>query len=501
MADTNRLVLPLLSASQAQKHVTVNEALERLDAIVQLVVQSFSQDSPPATPQNGQVWAIGANPVNDWAGHPGELALWSNGGWLFIVPRAGWRAAMGTELRVWDGTAWSEITLPELQNLPGVGIGASFDGTNRLTVSADATLFTHDGGGHQVKINKAAAGDTAALLFQTGFSGRAEIGTLGSDGFGIKVSADGSAWQTALSVAPATGALSLGVALSPASGGTGVANDPAATLTRNGAHALTLTTTAPSAVTLPTGGTLATLSGTETLSNKTLTAPVLDGTVSGTAITQSTTDTTAGRLLRVGDFGVGRVLRITDFTAELHPGIYEYVESSSVGAPGDGSSFWGHCVVIRNAVGGVLVFASRGSAGSSARVWIGSRNGTTGAITWVDLYHAKNVLGTVSQSGGVPTGAIIERGSNANGQYTRFADGTQMCWHTLTTSSSAATTWTFPAAFTAAPNVTGCATATALSVVVQDSAPTTTAASFSARDKTDARRADSVRVQAIGRWF
>jgi len=42
-------------------------------------------------------------------------------------------------------------------------------------------------------------------------------------------------------------------------------------------------------------------------------------------------------------------------------------------------------------------------------------------------YRRGNILGTVSQSGGVPTGAIIERGSNANGSYVRFADGTQEC--------------------------------------------------------------------------
>jgi hypothetical protein len=42
-------------------------------------------------------------------------------------------------------------------------------------------------------------------------------------------------------------------------------------------------------------------------------------------------------------------------------------------------------------------------------------------------FRRGNILGTVSQSGGVPTGAIIERGSNANGEYIRWADGTQIC--------------------------------------------------------------------------
>ncbi|WP_395026256.1 hypothetical protein [Comamonas odontotermitis] len=70
------------------------------------------------------------------------------------------------------------------------------------------------------------------------------------------------------------------------------------------------------------------------------------------------------------------------------------------------------------------------------------------------------ILGTVSQSGGVPTGAIVQRGSNANGEFVRFADGTQFCFFTLsnTAQSMAADaqvqftpTWTFPAAFAAPP--------------------------------------------------
>ncbi|MFU7708759.1 phage tail protein [Aeromonas veronii] len=42
-------------------------------------------------------------------------------------------------------------------------------------------------------------------------------------------------------------------------------------------------------------------------------------------------------------------------------------------------------------------------------------------------YKRKNILGPVSQVAGIPTGAIIERGSNANGEYIKFADGTLVC--------------------------------------------------------------------------
>jgi hypothetical protein len=55
-------------------------------------------------------------------------------------------------------------------------------------------------------------------------------------------------------------------------------------------------------------------------------------------------------------------------------------------------------------------------------------DGTTGITTPDgDVYAEGNILGTVSQSGGVPTGAIIERGSNANGSFVKYADGTMIC--------------------------------------------------------------------------
>lgn len=49
-------------------------------------------------------------------------------------------------------------------------------------------------------------------------------------------------------------------------------------------------------------------------------------------------------------------------------------------------------------------------------------------VTGEDIYYQGNILGTVSQSGGTPTGAIIEEDSNANGSYVKFADGTMICW-------------------------------------------------------------------------
>jgi hypothetical protein len=91
----------------------------------------------------------------------------------------------------------------------GVGINATADTTNRLAIAAAASLFNHAGNGHQQKINKAAAGDTASVLYQTGFSGRAEMGTAGDDDFHFKVSPDGSAWTEAMVIDKDTGKVDL----------------------------------------------------------------------------------------------------------------------------------------------------------------------------------------------------------------------------------------------------------------------------------------------------
>lgn len=56
---TPKLALPLLLAAQAQKHVTHNEALLRLDAVVQLAVLERTRSVPPATPVDGDAYLIG----------------------------------------------------------------------------------------------------------------------------------------------------------------------------------------------------------------------------------------------------------------------------------------------------------------------------------------------------------------------------------------------------------------------------------------------------------
>src|SRR5699024_10487958 len=87
-------------------------------------------------------------------------------------------------------------------------VNTGADAVNRLAVRAGAVLLTHEGAGHQLKINKAGAGDTASLLFQSDWDGHAEMGLAGTNDFSVKVSPDGSAWVTALAIDAASGTVS-----------------------------------------------------------------------------------------------------------------------------------------------------------------------------------------------------------------------------------------------------------------------------------------------------
>jgi hypothetical protein len=129
---------------------------------------------------------------------------------------------------------------------------------------------------------------------------------------------------------------------------------------------------------------------------------------------------------------------------------------------------------------------------------------TTGANTVV----AQAIVGTVSQSAGTPTGAIVERGTNANGEYTRFADGTQICSHSFVTDATNEQVWTFPAAFSASPqttaNVAG-SSSTSLQGVKISSISATTAGfrvtSITSGSSTVSQIAATIRMIAVGTWF
>jgi hypothetical protein len=351
------LRLPLMQASQAQKHVTHNEALNVLDTVAQLSVISRSIAAPPVA-QDGDRYLVPVDSTGVWADQEGNVALFDGNVWLFFTPMTGWLAfdqSVGDYV-YFDGAIWGELPKEtQFSGLQNVGINTAADATNRLSISAPATLLSHEGAGHQIKVNKAGISDTASLLFQTNWSGRAEMGLNGSNHWSLKISPDGSSWQDALSFDPTTAA------------------------------------------------------------------------VSGAAVQSSATDTTAGRLMRA-DYGYG---------------------------PG-------------------------------------------------------NVVGTVAQVGGVPTGGVIESGSTVDGAYTRFACGMLICTSPPIIADvnvgigalfkSAVQTWTYPSTFVAAPVVSGGNVDDVANLWVtagQANAANCNAVVFGHASATGA----SFSLTAIGRWF
>ncbi|WP_010546078.1 DUF2793 domain-containing protein [Sphingomonas elodea] len=89
-SPTPRLALPLLAPGQAQKEMTHNEALVRIDIAVQASVVA-ELAVPPAAPTPGQCWLVGSAPQGAWSGNTAAIAGWTDGGWRFVAPAEGMR--------------------------------------------------------------------------------------------------------------------------------------------------------------------------------------------------------------------------------------------------------------------------------------------------------------------------------------------------------------------------------------------------------------------------
>ncbi|MFT4013183.1 MAG: DUF2793 domain-containing protein [Paracoccus sp. (in: a-proteobacteria)] len=130
---TAKIELPLLAPAQAQKHVTVNDALARLDGQVDLVLQSLGQTTPPETVVDGMCWAVPAGAVNAWGGQEGKIAIGANGGWIFVQPRYGRRAMIADQglAAIHDGSDWVA---------GAISMGAHGSGMIAGQLSEDVTL-------------------------------------------------------------------------------------------------------------------------------------------------------------------------------------------------------------------------------------------------------------------------------------------------------------------------------------------------------------------------
>ncbi|WP_374829918.1 DUF2793 domain-containing protein [Paenochrobactrum pullorum] len=241
MEQTNHLKLPYILPSQAQKHVTHNEALRILDAIVQLAVIARDYTHPDPAAEEGDRYIVPDDAGGDWALQTQKIAAFTDGSWYYFTPQTGWLCYVKNEsnMLVFNGNDWQELTgSSDISSVEMLGIHASADETNRLTVSSEATLFNHAGNGHQLKLNKNTDADTASLLFQSNWTGHAEMGLAGSKDFSVKVGDDNGQWREAMRIDRTSGNVMIG-AMFPSTrlhvdgpirtGTTTVANLPSAT--------------------------------------------------------------------------------------------------------------------------------------------------------------------------------------------------------------------------------------------------------------------------------
>lgn len=121
------------------------------------------------------------------------------------MPRSGFVAwnAQSQQLTVFEGTAWQPVGGAGSADF--LGLNAIADETTRLAVASPFSRFSHDGADHRMIIDKASPADVASLIYQSGMSGRAEIGLVGDDSLHLKVSADGTVFRDALVVDSVSG--------------------------------------------------------------------------------------------------------------------------------------------------------------------------------------------------------------------------------------------------------------------------------------------------------
>jgi hypothetical protein len=186
MTDTPRLALPVIEAAQAQKHVTHNDALVRLDALTQLAVESRTLTAPPGSPADGACYIPASGATGAWSGWAGQIALTSGGGWLQIAPVSG--------LKAWVKAERLTVTYEDGVWRDGVALTAH---GGRVTLRAKEEELTLSG----AYVETADAGfipDRAVVL---GVAARTTLAITGATSYGVGVAANTTQFGNLLNIA------------------------------------------------------------------------------------------------------------------------------------------------------------------------------------------------------------------------------------------------------------------------------------------------------------
>jgi hypothetical protein len=204
MAVSTAFQIPLLAVNQAQKETTVNAAFTRIDAALSRTAKDKDLNNPTGlTPADGDIYIVGPSSAGIWAAKSNQIAFYASG-WNFIQPVNGMAVFVQDESLTYyyNGTNWT-ATVSNL-SVALLGVNTNADATNKLASRAAATLLFNDAGSHNLKLSKSSAGNTASVIFQNAFSGRAEFGLIGSDNFKLKTSPDGTTFSDITDINPTT---------------------------------------------------------------------------------------------------------------------------------------------------------------------------------------------------------------------------------------------------------------------------------------------------------
>ena len=204
---TTKLGLPYIASGQAQKYITHNEALTRLDRLLFISCRSATQTSPPPSSGLEDLYLVPHEAAEGvWQNHSNSIASWNGEDWQYQAPFKGWLIFVEdvSSILVYDGNQWVK-SQQGYNDLEYIAINTEVDSYNRISVAADATLFSHEGRGHQLKINKNDIQDTASIVFQSDYKGHAELGLVGTNHMTLKVSENGRDWSEAWQISNING--------------------------------------------------------------------------------------------------------------------------------------------------------------------------------------------------------------------------------------------------------------------------------------------------------
>ena len=141
---SNRLDLPYIMASQAQKHVTHNDAIRLLDGMVQASVINATTSTPPASPSDGDCYIVAATATDEWAGWEDDIAMWADGAWYRLPRATGYRVwdQSADELLVYYSGSWSTFSaaLGGLAQAPSVDVSKAASGATTGLSTLGETL-------------------------------------------------------------------------------------------------------------------------------------------------------------------------------------------------------------------------------------------------------------------------------------------------------------------------------------------------------------------------